>query len=49
VFVSKHIILLEKEFVLEKSNGREIKLEKNQKTQIDIQMKPNYEVITLDV
>jgi len=49
VFVSKHIILLEKEFVLEKSNGREIKLEKNKKTQIDIQMKPNYEVITLDV
>ena len=31
VFVSKHIILLEKEFVLEKSNGREIKLEKNKK------------------
>jgi hypothetical protein len=29
VFVSKYIILLRKEFVLEKSNGREIKLEKS--------------------
>ena len=48
VFVSKHTTFLEKELLLEWTNGSKIVLEEVQESQIDIPMEPEAMVEALD-
>jgi hypothetical protein len=48
VFIQKYVIFIEKEFVLETSSERKIKLNEVKEPQINIQMEQVFEAITFD-
>ena len=47
--VSKYVIFLKKEFVLERSEERKIDLEEVQEPQTDVQKEPKHKAIILDI
>ena len=48
MFISKHAIFLEKEFLLSEDNGSKLDLEEVQETNIDIDQLNNLELVTIE-